>query len=44
MRGARCSPPRVNPRGRTMLDVAFLVLGVAGFAALLGYTVLCERH
>jgi hypothetical protein len=30
------------PEG-TMLDIAFVMLGLAAFAALLGYAVLCER-
>jgi len=34
--------PLAIPEG-TMLDVAFVVLGLAAFAAMLGYAALCER-
>jgi hypothetical protein len=43
--GRRIRAARIPPfSGRpTMLDAIFLALGIAGFAACLGYVYLCER-
>jgi len=39
-RGAAISERR---EGETMLDLVMLVLGLGGFALMIGYVALCER-